>query len=376
MDHEASMFNSKFLHKNRWLFIFVVIPTIIAAIYYTFIASDRYSSESRFVIKNVSERPGQISTLASLIQTTGLSAGQEQTNEIIGYLRSRGALSDMSSAIDVKSAFGISKADPLSGFPQPFHTANFENLYDYYMNMVKVNVDTNTGLAVLTTQAFTPNGAREVNTELLRLSEVLVNRLNEKARSNSINEDEGQVRIAEDRVRKAGIALAKYRNKSNLLDPTVQASGVFQVATKLESERASLQAQLEIMRQVTPENPAIVTLQKQISALSAQILSQTGDAVGSNGAISSKLAEYQSLVLEQQFASQTLTAANTQLAQARAEAVQQQYYLERVSPPNLPDEANQPRRFMKVLTIAVILLCLYLIGWMLVVGILEHAPED
>lgn len=370
------MISWKFFQKNRWFILLVVVPTIFVSIYYAFVASDRYISESRFIIKSVSERPGQISSLANLIQTTGLSAGQEQTNEIIGYLRSRSALTDMSSNIDVRSAFGVSKADPISAYPQPFRRANFENLYRYYNSMVKVSVDTNTGLAVLSTQAFTPQGAREVNMELLNLSESLVNRLNEKARTNSVAEDEHQVRIAEDRVKIAGVALARYSNKNNLLDPTVQASGVFQITTKLESEKASLQAQLEIMQRITPENPSIATLQKQISALSAQIAAQTGTAVGSSSAISSKLADYESLKLEQQFASQMLTAANTQLAKARADAVQQEYYLERVAAPNLPDEATEPHRFMKILTIAAVLLCLYLIGWMLVVGILEHAPED
>ena len=71
-----------------------------------------------------------------------------------------------------------------------------------------------------------------------------------------------------------------------------------------------------------------------------------------------------------------LTAANAALEQARVEAQQQQYYLERVVEPNLPDDAILPSRLKGILAVLFATLCLYLVGWMLVVGILEHSPED
>jgi capsular polysaccharide transport system permease protein len=44
--------------------------------------------------------------------------------------------------------------------------------------------------------------------------------------------------------------------------------------------------------------------------------------------------------------------------------------------PNTPDLALMPHRLTRIATIAGVLFCLYLIGWMLIVGILEHSPED
>jgi len=44
--------------------------------------------------------------------------------------------------------------------------------------------------------------------------------------------------------------------------------------------------------------------------------------------------------------------------------------------PNRPDLALYPKRLISILTVAGAALCLYFIGWMLVVGILEHSPED
>ena len=71
-----------------------------------------------------------------------------------------------------------------------------------------------------------------------------------------------------------------------------------------------------------------------------------------------------------------LTAANANLEQQRTEAQKQQYYLERVVEPDVPDDAALPHRLKRILVIFGALVCLYFIGWMVVVGILEHAPED
>jgi capsular polysaccharide transport system permease protein len=88
------------------------------------------------------------------------------------------------------------------------------------------------------------------------------------------------------------------------------------------------------------------------------------------------LGQYESLTAEQDFSVQALMAANIALEQARTEAEKQQFYLERVVEPNLPDDALLPNRWWQILSVAGMALCLYFIGWMLIVGILEHAPED
>jgi capsular polysaccharide transport system permease protein len=349
---------------------------LAVALYYTLIASDRYVSESRFVVKSEGQRPSQISTLANLIQTTGLSAGQEQTNEVMDYVRSRNALADLSAHLNVRERYGAPGVDFLSRYPAPFLQDTFESLYRYYAYMVNAKLDPNSGLAVLTVQGYTPADAQAINARLLDLSERLVNRLNDKAQRQAIAENERLVAMAEQRVKNARLALAAYRNRNALLDPAKQASGVFEVSTRLAAEQAALNAQLRVMRQVAPANSAIKALESRVAALSAQIAAQNSQAVGSDSAISTKLTSYEALTLEQEFASQVLTVASTQLAQARSEAARQQFYLERVVEPNLPDMPTLPHRIINILTVAGILLGVYLVGWMLVVGILEHAPED
>lgn len=364
------------LRKNKWFTIFVVVPVLLSAFYYGLIASDQYVSEARFVVKSQGRQTPQVSTLANLIQTTGMSSGQEQTNAVMSYIKSRAALQDLGRHLDLRVKYRANGADLLSRYPMPWRSDRFENLYLYYSDMVEAHTDTESGLAILTVKAFTPEDAQAINNQLLGLSEDLVNRLNTKAREKAITEAERRVAEAETRVRTARLALAAYRNSEALIDPSKQASGVLEVVNRLVAEQAALQAQLDLMVKVTPLNPSIPAIRNRIAALGAEIGAQTGRAVGTRTAISSKLATYEKLSLEQEFAAQTLAAANAALEQARVEAQRQQFYLERVVEPDKPDLAMLPHRLTKVLTIAGAALCLYLIGWMLVVGILEHSPED
>lgn len=361
---------------NPWFLAGVVAPVLASALYFFLVASDQYVSESRFVIKAPNQRSGQISTFANLIQTTGLSAGQEQADQVIDFVRSRSALQKLSSEIPVKQVYGGRNVDFLSRFPLPWQQHAFEDLYKYYQGKVQISRDPDTGLVVLRTFAFTPKDARNLNEQLLRQSEGLVNQLNQRARRSAISEAEERVIEAEQRVAAASRAMANYRRKAQLVDPLKQATGVVEIANRLITERAALEAQLSTLQRLTPDHPSIPALRQRISSLTKEIDKQTAQLVGGPDTISDKLPGYEALALEQEFSSQLLALARGTLEQARTEALKQQFYLERVVVPNVPDLPEYPHAWRNVLTILGFALCLYFIIWMFVVGILEHAPED
>jgi capsular polysaccharide transport system permease protein len=382
IDHEAlrevvreSSHQSR-LMKHRWLALFVGLPTLLAVIYFGFVASPVYVSQSSFVIKTPGQKTAPSVSLANIVQATGLSAGQEQTKEVLQYIRSRDALQSLQAETNIRDKFSNRGADFLSRFPSLFRDDSFENLYRFYGSKVGANLDPESGLAVVEVRAFTPADAYEINSRLLNLSEALVNRLNQRAEGRAIAEAQRRVLQAEERVRSARVSLAAFRNQQDLIDPTKQAAGVLEVSNNLEGERAALQAQLDLMLRVAPRNPSIPALRNRIAAVGREIGAQTGRAVGTPTGIASKLGAYEKLNVEQEFATQMLTAANASLEQARNEAQKQQFYLERVVEPNKPDDPTLPHRMKQILIIFAASLCLYFVGWMLIVGILEHSPED
>jgi len=365
----------RLLRRRRWFILFVILPTFLATIYYGLIAADVYQSESRFVIKNPSQKQAQSTSIANLIQSTGISSGLDQTNEVIDYIQSRDALRALEKGANVAALFSSENADVFSRYPGPLDERRFENLYKYYREMINVNIDHDTNSAVLRVKAFTSRDAQKLNLLLLELSEQVVNRLNSRFQAKAIAEAENRVRDAQVQVRDARMALREYRNSNDVLDPTEEATGVFQVSNELIAQQAAMRAQLQTMERAAPRNPGIVALRSRINALGAQIAAQTGRAVGTDDGLASKLAQYEGLQVDQEFATQMLTMASATLEQARTEALKQQYYLERVVEPDQPDVALYPKRLLNILTVFGAALALYLIGWMLIVGILEHSPD-
>jgi capsular polysaccharide transport system permease protein len=333
-------------------------------------------SESRFAVKAPNQRGPQVASFANLIQTTGLSGGQEQANQVIDYVRSRSALEVLMTDPGVRKLYGSDSIEFLSRFPRPWEADSFEDLFQYYKGKVQISRDTDTGLVVLRTIAFDPRQAAAINEKLLRQSEQLVNELNENARTKAIEEATTRVVEAEQRVVAARKAIAAYRSSAAVVDPLREATGIAEIANRLITERAALEAQLATLQRVTPDHPSIPSLREQINSLTREINRQTSRVVGRNDSISGKLPSYDALLLEQELSSELLVLAQTTLEGARTDALKQQFYLERVVNPNTPDQPEYPKALRTVLTILGFALCLYFIVWMFVVGILEHAPED
>lgn len=372
--HRHSVFQD-WITKRKWFIVFVILPTLAAAIYYSFIASDVYISESRFVVKSPDQKSSQISSLANLVQTKSLSSGQDEANEVLDYVRSRDAVRDLSKSYDLEKAFAPGYADRFSRYPGFFLRDSFESLFKFYGKRVSAQLDSETGDSIIKVEAFSPHDAYQINARLLNLSEQMVNRLNDRAQAHGVSEAEARVAQARQRVRNARIALAQYRNASNLIDPAKQATGALEVSNTLITQQATLTAQLSEMERLTPNNPSLPALRARVAALSAVVAGQERRVVGSRDGIASKLTNYEALAAEQDFATQSLNIASANLVQAQNEAVHQKFYLERIVAPNLPDEPLLPRRLWSILVVAISALCLYFIGWMLLVGILEHAPE-
>lgn len=366
----------EWLRKRRWFLIFVVAPSIFAAVYYGLIASDIYISESRFVIKSPDQKRPQMSTLANLVQTTGISGGQEQTNEVLTFVRSRDALKALEKDPGVRAKFASEKADFLSRYPGLFSNDSFENLFKYYDDMIDARFDAEAGTAIIKVKAFTPQDAYAINRRLLDLSEELVNRLNARAQTKGIAEAQKQVELATERAKVARIALTQYRNAQSVIDPSQQAAGVFEISNGMIAQRAALQAQLDLMQRVAPNNPSIPALRSRINATTVQINSQDSRVVGTSSGMASKMGGYENLLVEQEFATESMNAANAALVQVRAEAQRQQFYLEHVVDPNMPDTPLLPKRLLQILVVTAAAGFLYFIAWMFIIGILEHAREE
>ena len=357
--------------RFNWIFILtVLLPTIIATLYYGLIASDVYISESRFVVRSPQR---QVQTgLSALLQGGGFSRSQDDTYSVHDFVLSRDALTELDQKLGVRKAYASEENDFINRFPGLDWDDSFEAFHRYYRKQVSIDYDTASSITTLKVRAFTADTSKQVNDLLLKMGERLVNNLNDRSRQDLIKTAEQEVQTAEEKIKTAATALAAYRNTQTVFDPDKQSALQLQGVAKLQEELLTTQAQLEQVRRVSPNNPQVASLNSRVENLRKSIADETAKVAGANGSLTSKSAAFERFALDKIFAEKQLAAALTSLETAKSEALRKQLYLERLVQPNLPDKAVEPRRLRSVLMV----IALGLVAWgvvsLLVASIKEH----
>lgn len=354
--------------------IFVVIPTLVATLYFGLLASDVYLAESKFVVRS-QDQPAVSGIGAALAGATGIGGGAAANESFTAkaYVESRDALRSINRNNAFKKAYerdSIWIGDRFGGIGAD---NSFEQLYKYYLKKVKIETDVTSSISTLTVRAYTAQDARDINERILRMAENTINRMNERGRTNTVRYAETEVEDAKNQSRIAGAALADFRNRNGVVDPELQATAKLEMIAKLQDQLITARTQLAQLRRFTPRNPQIPSVETQIETLEQEIQAQSNTLTGGNRSLAANSAQFQRLFVENEFAEQQLTVALASLQEARNDARRQQVYVQRVSEPNLPDSPIEPRRLRAILATFAIGLLAWGIASMLVAGIKEHA---
>jgi capsular polysaccharide transport system permease protein len=366
-----SPFKPRFLQKLNTLFVLTVaLPTALAVVYFGFIASDVYTSESSFVVRSP-EKPSA-STLGVLLKGAGFSSARDESFTVQNYILSRDALGVLKAELALDKAYASSQVDFVNRFASFDGDNSFEALHRYYQKKVTVLTDSASSISTLSVKAFTAQDALRANQVLLDRSEALVNRLNERGRQDLIRFAKAEVDQAADKAKATALALSIYRNSQGVVDPERQATAQLQQVAKIQDELIATTTQLAQLKAFTPQNPQIASLENRAQTLRTEIANETGKVTGNAKSLSNKAADYQRLALEADLASKQLASAMASLESARNEAQRQQVYLERIAQPSLPDVAQEPRRMRSIVSTFLLGLMAWGILSMLVAGVREH----
>jgi capsular polysaccharide transport system permease protein len=357
---------------RRGLIVLVAMPTLLATIYYGLVASERYVSEARFIVRSVSAGP-RMGGLDLVARTLGISRAVDDTEAVNAYLLSRDAVRDLAARVPLRASFSPSGADSLSRFPPPWRKDTFEALYDYYLDRVSLIPDRRTGVTLLSVTAFQPDDARLIAEALLTLAEAMVNRLNERALTDSVSEARSERERAERRLLDVQRQLTLFRDAELMVDPLKNSSSLLETITTLAEERAQAAARLTQLEKSAPESPVVGTLRAQIAALEGEIVRQRKQLGGDDGSIAPKVAAYEQLTLERDLAEKAVAIADKAFEDALQDARRKQIYVERVAGPSLPDEDTEPHRLRGIAAVAMMTLGAFAVIWILLIGAKEHA---
>lgn len=357
--------------RDRLFIPVVVLPLIAAIIYFGFLATNVYVSESKFVVRSP-DKPASTG-LGVILKSAGFANAGDEIYAAQSFAVSRDALR----AINRNGAFEAAYTRPDISIFDRFNpwgvSKSFEDLYKYFTGKIAVQNDTSTSITTLTVRAYDPRDAYRFNQQLLEMSEATVNRLNTRGRQDLVSYAQAEVDKAKMNSQTAALALAGYRNRSGVVDPEKQAQVQMQMISKLQDQMLAAKAELAALQQYTPENPRIPVIRTQMGAIQHEIDRELGKVAGNTRSLAASTVQYQRLALQSQFADKQLGAALASLEEARSEAGRKQAYVERIVQPNLPDSPIEPRRFRGIFATLVLSLIAYGILRMLVAGVREHA---
>jgi capsular polysaccharide transport system permease protein len=360
------------LQASNWLFLLtVVLPTAVAVLYYGFLASAVYVSESKFVVRSP-DQPAATG-LGVILKSAGFANAGDEIYAAQSFAMSRDALR----AINQNGAFRNAYTRPEISIVDRFNplglTGSFEDLYKYFQKKVGLQNDSSTSITTLTVRAYTAQDAYRFNQELLEMSEAMVNRLNDRGRQDLVHYAQAQVDATKARSQATALALAAYRNRSGILDPEKQAQVQMQMISKLQDGLITAKTELAQLRRYTPDNPRVPVVATQIGTIQEQMDRELGKVAGNRRSLAASAVEFQRLTLENDFADKQLAAAFASLEDARMQSQRKQAYVERIVQPNLPDDPTEPRRLRGIIATLVIGFVAFGILRMLLAGVKEHA---
>ncbi|MBN9049917.1 MAG: hypothetical protein J0H78_10680 [Rhizobiales bacterium] len=353
----------------------VIVPTLIAGLYLSVMASDQYVSEARFSVRRGTETkmPPMLSGLSFLTSLTTSGASTMQDAFIVtDYVRSRTIIEDLGGKDVIAKIYAHPDAD---WFSRMRSDLPLEKVWKYWKRKVTATIDTQSGIVTLEIATFSPQEAFDLARRIVEKSEKLVNEISERSRNDALERARGEVTLAQERVRKAREELLQFRNANSSIDPVASATSLSEtVATlmreriKLDNDRASLlgvvAAESPIRRQL---DARIANIDKQIAALRDQMTKE-----GQDTAISGQIAGYENLQLESQFAEKLYEVAQSAFEQARTEQDKKQLYLATIVKPALPELPLYPRIGLGMFVVMAVCFVLWSMMALLIAAVRDH----
>jgi BexC/CtrB/KpsE family polysaccharide export inner-membrane protein len=353
--------------------IVIVLPTLLAAIYFLLIASPRYVSETQFIVRQAGQSTP--STIGVALQGIGIAPTQTDAFAVHEYINSRDALRELSRRYDLPAILGPRGADAFSRWPRPWEDRSNEGLYEGFQRFVTVGYDSTTGISTLRVEAFRARDAQALTEALLTGGEQLVNRMNERSAADAVAQAQQAREEARARLAGAQQQLTAFRNREQILDPTLVARESYQLIGGLQAQVAALRAERAQVAAEAPNSPQLPTFDARIRAYEAQIAAERANMAGNSQSLAPMISVYEDLALARELADRELTQATAAVIAAEQEARRQKLYLDRVVAPSLPDEPAEPKRWLAILTVLASSLLVYGIGWLIWAGVREHRQD-
>lgn len=360
------------MRSNKLIFLmFVITPLILATLYYGHYATDRYISESRYIIEGNQQQSSDVLGMVSGL--TGVSASSSDSLTVMSYIVSHDFIRNISEEIDLREEYSKQEYDWLARLAQD---SSDEKLLQYWDdNIINITFDPTSGISTLEVTAFSPETAKKIAFKTLSLTDSFINQLSLESKSDALE-------LAQDEVTKTEIQLLSLREKLTDLNTSEKvisaeqaASAEQNIVAQLKQQLATAEAELKQLNSfMQPNSLKVRSLQNQIRSIQRQVVTQQDKWSDPNSGrtVTSVVIDTEKIKSELAFTERLHISAITGLKQAQLESTQKQRYLDIIVSPHLPDESLAPDRPLSILTVFLASLMIWGIISLILTSIKDH----
>jgi capsular polysaccharide transport system permease protein len=334
-----------------------------------------YVSETRVTVQSPPKKhavlsAGSASMLSRLISSVASDTDRD-SYMVLNYVKSAAIIDDLGGRPTLERFYSKPDIDYFSRLPRG---RTIEDLLQYWRSRISANVDTVSGLLTIKITAYSPQDALELAQAVNGLSEKLINNISLRVREDALDKAKLEVTRAGAELATRREAMLSFRNSNELIDPTSRAKSLGETITKLTLEKVDLDTELTVLTMNATDAPSVSVLKSKLATLDQQIdkLKSQLTASGGDGAVSSQLAGYEVLKLQEEFAGKVYLVAEEAYLSAQQELERQQLYLVVVVKPSRAEEATYP----KILASVVLLIVCLTIFWSIAALILASVRDQ
>lgn len=347
-----------------------VVFSALSAVYWVFIASDRYVSEAHVIIQRTDFAGGPNLDFSSLLG--GANGGRADQLLLRSHLLSVDMLKKLDAALHLRAHYADAQRDPLSRMWDK--DAPIEQFHKHYLERVSVELDEYAGVLMVKAEGFDPQTAHAIATELVQEGERFMNQMAHTLAQTQVAFLETQVTDMNARAMQARQAVLGFQNKNGLVSPQATAENISGIVAKLEAQRTELETQRSALQSyLVPSHPSIVQIDQQIAAVGKQLAQEQARLTSPRGkTLNLAVEEFQRLEMQAAFTQDVYKTALVALEKGRIEATRTIKKVSVLQAPTVPEYPLQPRRLYNTLVFALVAMLLAGVAHLLAAIVRDH----
>jgi capsular polysaccharide transport system permease protein len=340
------------------LFFFVLAPLCLVGWYLWERAADQYASNVGFSVRT-EKTSSAIEILGGITELSGGSSSD--TDILFSYLTSQELVRRVNDQVDLHAIWsnGLEEQDPIFTFDPE---GTIEDLMAHWDRKVTIIYNSGGGLIDLRVLAFNPQDAQLIARTLLEECTRMINALSDIAQEDTIKYARDELGVAVERLKTARRILTQFRNRTQIVDPTIDTKNQMGLLVTLQQQLAASLIELDLLRDTTRDSdPRIAQAERRVFVIEKRIKSERSKlGIGTSGeegdVFANLVGEYEGLIVDREFAETAYVTALAGFDGAQAAARKQSRYLAAHVRPTLAEKAEYPQR-LNIFLLCAMFLC-------------------